>query len=262
MTRLLEDAKAGRVCLGTLIQDGGTFAISSLAKAGFSYVFFDFMFGTLDWKDVRHMTTAARLANMTSLVRIQNYPWVGDGGVPDGRLAADAARVVALGADGVRCSVTNAADVRRIAAIANDWHRVPSLMTTPEELAEQEAAVKDELIIMPIIESVPAWEDLDEIMSIDAVNAVMMSGTDLPRQLYGLKFGYEHPDVWKFLDEAVALGRKHDVVVGFNTGYTFTGVTETVERIQRLREHGVNFILVQTLDHMIYSYGSSIMAGL
>ena len=66
MTRLLDDAHAGRLCLGTLIQDVGTFALEPLAKAGMSFVFLDMMFGTLGWNDVRHMTTAARAAGMTS----------------------------------------------------------------------------------------------------------------------------------------------------------------------------------------------------
>jgi 2-keto-3-deoxy-L-rhamnonate aldolase RhmA len=236
--------------------DRGTLAITSMARAGFSFVFLDQMYGTLDWSDVHYMAAAARLAGITSVVRIQNYPW--RTGETDRRILADAARASALGADGVRCSVSGAEDVRQLSTVASDWHRVPMLPTSAEDFAATQSKAEKDLILMPIIESLAALDELDEIMAIDAVNSVMISGTDLPREL-GIPMQYEHPKVWAYLDRAVELGVKHGVAVGFNTGYVFRGVDETAERVGRLRSHGVNFILVQTLDHIVYSYVSSLL---
>ena len=157
--------------------------------------------------------------------------------------------------------MSSLAEAEQIAAIANDWHRVPSLLTSPAELRQAEEGARESLVIMPIIESTSAWEDLEEIMALGAVNTVMISGTDLPRQMLGLGFEYEHAEVWKLVDHAVDLGRRHDVVVGFDTGYVFKGVEETAARIHRIREHGVGFVLVQTLDHMIYAYTSELVCA-
>ena len=133
----------------------------------------------------------------------------------------------------------------------------------PRDAAEFGAAAREAtagLVLMPIIESRRALDELDEIMAVDGVNTVMISGTDLPREL-GVPFEYEHPLVWDYLDRAVELGAKHDVAVGFNSGYAFHGVEETIDRVGRLRSHGVGFVLIQTLDHIVYSYASLIVEG-
>jgi 2-keto-3-deoxy-L-rhamnonate aldolase RhmA len=257
----MDECRAGQLCLGTLVQDVGTLALTTLGASGLSFVFLDMMHGTLSWKDVRDMSTAARAAGMTSVVRIPNYPWGEVDGAPEGRIAADAAHAAALGADGVRCSVRDVHEARMLASIANDWHRVPNLVTTADDFRQAEDSIRRELILMPIIESARALADLEEIMAIDAVNAVMLSGTDLPRELLDVRLEYEHDDVWQYVDDAVALGAKHGVAVGLNTGFTYTGITETVSRIRRIREHGVNFVLLQTLDHIVYAYSSAVVDG-
>lgn len=258
--KLIENFREGRLSIGALLMDRSVVAMPALAKGGYDYVKIDLMYGTVNWSDVHHMCLAAHEVGLTAIVRVQAYPWREKGEV-DRRLVVDASRAASLGADGITVSANSAAEVRDVAGVTQDWHRVGHVQSSAEELAAHEEEITKNFTIMPIVESIGALDELEEIMDVEGVNSIMMSCTDLPRQL-GYPYQYEHPKVWEYIERAVKLGEQKGVAVGANTGFVFTTIDDTIERIKRLRDHGVHLTLTQTGYHMMYSYCSSITDAL
>src|SRR5438132_1068480 len=60
----------------------------------------------------------------------------------------------------------------------------------------------------------------------------------------GRQPAFYQPALWAYVDRAVELGRKHDVVIGANTSYAYS-LEELANRVRRLREHDVKMIMVQ-----------------
>lgn len=260
MANFLERCAAGEMPLGVLFWDRNTVVLDGLAKAGYTWVIADLMYGTMDWGDVHYMCMSARSAGLVPIVRLPAYPWLASSGGA-GRLAADAARAASIGAEGIMVSVRTAEDVRAIAATASDWHRVGQIQTTVSELSDHETHLHERAIIMPLVESISALEDLEAIFAIEGVNAVLMSGTDLPRQL-GHPYEYEHPEVWAYLERAVDLGHQYGVAVGTNSGFVFVHPADVVDRIERLRQRGIQFVLTQSAEFMAFAYARTIIEGL
>lgn len=262
MNRFLQNYHEGRFSFGCLFMDRNVIAMSGLAKAGYDYVFIDLMYGWNTWDSVHHMIVAAQRVGLTAIVRVQSYPWRSDrtGTAADRNILVNASRAASLGADGVMVSVDNVADTLMLAEIRQDWHRAGDLQTSADELSAHETDLKDQLIIMPTIESLGALEQMEQIMDVEGVNALAVSGSDLPRQL-GLAWQYEHPDVWSYVDRAVAMGKARGVAVGMNMGWIYTDITESVARVKRLKEHGLDFVLTQTDYHMLHAQAKSIVDG-
>lgn len=254
-TRCLQESRNGRISLGCLDMDRATVSTvaPALAKAGYDWIMQDLMFGPSDISDIHYSIMAAREAGLGSIVRLPAYPWA-SADTPDRSLLVHAARIASLNPDGISFSANTVAEVEMVAEVVKDWHRAGHIQETAQELSDHEDTIKSTFIVMPIIESANALHSLEQIMKVPAVNAVLMAGTDLPRHL-GMPYQYEHPRVWEFIDGAVAMGRKHGVLVGLNTGYIYTDPRETAGRVRRLLEHGLQFALTQTIAHMLYSYG-------
>jgi 2-keto-3-deoxy-L-rhamnonate aldolase RhmA len=250
----------GELQIGTLTQERVVTTMRGLARGGFSWIVLDLMWGWNSWQDLSHMVLAAREQNLASFIRVQSFPWRDDEHV-DHRVLVDVARAGSLRPDGIIFSPNNGAEVQLVAQVANDWHTAGGVDSTPEEVAATGAARKADLVLSPLIETLGSLRDLEQIINTDGIKSVIMSSTDLPMKL-GYPFEYDHPEVFKYLSRAVKLGQDAGVAVGTNTGYIFTTVDATVARIKRLQDVGIDHVMVQHIDHMVYSYTKSLMDGL
>jgi 2-keto-3-deoxy-L-rhamnonate aldolase RhmA len=86
----------------------------------------------------------------------------------------------------------------------------------------------------------------------------MLAMTDLSKAL-GHAFEYEHPEVWRALDSIVAKAGKRNIAVAANMGYDYTTHERMVQRVQRMRDHGVRACLMQGADNMLENFARPLL---
>jgi 4-hydroxy-2-oxoheptanedioate aldolase len=244
--------KAGETAIGILAK-GGPHLAKQLGQAQLDFIMPDMMFAGMDWREAEFMIANAQVRGLAAYLRVQAYPWSAEH--VDHRLAVDAARALSIGADGVVASVSSAAEVDEIVKVTGDWHR-GVLVTSNEELQEHEQSSAESTRIFPLIETKSAVEQLDEILAVDGLTGVFIGVTDLSREL-GHPFEYEHPDVWRVIDRTVELAAGRDIAVMVNTGYLFSDPQAIGDRVARLAAHGVQLVMLQTLEFLVYAMARS-----
>lgn len=245
--RIARNFAAGKPSYG-VIAKGAPGTIDHMAVAGVDYVIIDQMFSRVDWDVASHLIRGCKANDMTSFIRVQAYPWVGED--IDYRTVVDAARALSLGADGVCVSVRSAAEVREIVKVAGDWHRgLP--IPTAKKLAEHEAEVKENTWIMPLLETKQAIAEYEEVIKIPGVKAIWPGMTDLSEAL-GHPFDYEHPEVTGWLDKVCDVAHKHGVAVLANDGFIYHTPEAKAKRLAEMRAKGVDMLHMQTTDFLAY----------
>lgn len=73
--------------------------------------------------------------------------------------------------------------------------------------------VNDELLIIPMIETVQAIDNLDEILSVDGIDVLLVGPSDLSIELE-VPLGYESDTYQRGLEKIAAACKKHGVVPG------------------------------------------------
>jgi 2-keto-3-deoxy-L-rhamnonate aldolase RhmA len=96
-----------------------------------------------------------------------------------------------------------------------------------------EAKCRDTLFV-PMIESVAAVENLDEICSIPGVHAVFVGPNDLTVNM-GIPDEYDHPDLIAMLKRIIDTADRHHVAAGCWFG--------KLEQAQRTISHGARFVV-------------------
>jgi 4-hydroxy-2-oxoheptanedioate aldolase len=257
MNRLFQKIAADELALGVWIKGGPQF-VTSIARAGFDFVRPDMMFSALDWKELDHIHRTAESMNIATWLRIATNPWLdGPGSL---QMTVDAARAFSLGVPVVQVSIASAAQVRALVAVAQDWHRsgAGEYPNSNESFKAQSKRAIDTTMVVPAIESATAIEQLDEILEIEGLRAIQIACTDFSKML-GYPFEYEHPAVWKKIDELSQKARKKGILVVANTGYDFTTPEQITGRVRRLYDHGVRVVLMQGADFLFETFSRSLI---
>lgn len=249
MGRFLRKLEGGQVTFGSIDSIGSRTLTEVIAFAGLDALVVDTMFCSMDWELIATLGRSARLYDLDSMVRIPSFPWIGG---TDRRMAVDAARAFGVGAVGVVFSCTTAEEVQQVVEVSQNWHRDIHIHPfTREDFAQYERRVAQESVAMPLIESLDALENLEAILAVDGVKTVWMAMTDLSRVL-GHPFDYEHPEVTKALDRALALARNRGVALGANVGYEFSrSLDEMSARVGRMVAQGFRSIWFQNTGFLI-----------
>lgn len=239
---LLDKLQNGGTALGLYVNSPDM--VELCAYLGFDYFIIDQMFSGLDWAKTEERIRTGEAAGITPVVRIQSNPWNGF----DPRLAVDVTRALGVGAQFVTTSVSNFAEAKQCLAAGEDWHRKVMIVhyyKDYDEWSTKQEARSKETFVMPLIESEDALAQLDDIITMPGVKVVRIAMTDSSRILNGTQApDWYLPALWERFDRAVALGRKHGVLIGGNTSYAYT-LEELQRRITKLHEHGARMILVQ-----------------
>lgn len=242
MNRLLEKIKANETSLGLWVNSVDM--IDLCAHLGFDWFMIDQMFTPHDWSKTDELIRAGESAGITPVVRVQSNPWLGY----DHRVAVDVTRLLGMGAQFVMVSNSGKQEIDECLEVAKDWHR-KALWVHPysdfDDWVPQLDKHVEETYIIPQPETQGGLDTLGDCIREPGIKAALIAMTDASRVLTG-----EHqPDwyneiLWRYVDEAVALGREHNVYVGANTSYAYT-MEEMRNRVIHLHEHGVKMILVQ-----------------
>lgn len=245
--RLLKKLAAGKTSLGLFINTPDM--VDLCGHLGFDWFVIDQMWTGNDWSRTEELIRAGEAASITPIVRVSGNPWLGY----DHRLALDCSRALGIGAQFVFVSHSCKREIDECLVVAKDWHRKIMTIHPYNDFADW-VPVRDKheagTFVVPQPETRGALDELEEVIREPGVKLVFIAMTDASRILTGTHTpDFYHPEVWKYVDRAVALGREHGVTIGANTSYAYT-LDEIGNRVRKLNEHGVKMIMVQTASFL------------
>lgn len=209
MTALRERWADGQATLGGWLAIPSVVVAESTARAGFDYVCADLQHGVLDYSDAVGLFQAVLAGGSTPIVRV---PWNEPGIV---------GKVLDAGAEAVIVPMVNDAEQAAMAVRASRYPPLGARSYGPIVAAgrsrDYAATANGVIAVVPMIETVEALGNLDDILAVPGVDAIYVGPADLSFSL-GLPPG-NNDDVAEFreaLDAIVAACRRHGVVPGIH----------------------------------------------
>ncbi len=203
--------KRGDLGLALMIRHARTVDIALAAQAcGFDAVYFDLQHSPLPENDVAQMCVAALGAGVTPLVRI-----------PDGDYGL-ALRMLDAGAMGIVVpDVVTADDVRKAVAackFAPLGHRSGTSSWAhfgyqPVPQVEARKLLNDNTLLICMIESRAALENVEEIAAVPGVDVLHIGSSDLSSDM-GIAGELTHPKIQAAFERVVAACHKHGKIPG------------------------------------------------
>jgi 4-hydroxy-2-oxoheptanedioate aldolase len=257
MTRLFDKLATDEMAIGVWLK-GGPSWVSTIARGGFDFVRPDMMFSAMDWRELDHINQAAKVAGLTTWLRVAANPWLG--GTEGLQVTVDVARAFSLGVPIVGASIASAAQARACVEVSKDWHRsgAGEYPDSNESFKAMNNKSSNMAVFVPHIEAKSSIDEIDEILDIDGLRIIMIAMTDFSQAL-GYPFQYEHPEVWKAVDGIVAKARAKGIVVAANSGYDFKTPDQIRPRIQRMHDHGIRICLMQGADTLLENSAKSLL---
>jgi 4-hydroxy-2-oxoheptanedioate aldolase len=253
--RLLENIRAGRRSLGTMAK-GGPSLVQHLASAGLDFLIVDMMHSNVDWTELSHVAWKARAVGLYPLVRLPANPWGTGAAQADRRFAVDAERALACGVEGLIWSVASVDDARVMAHMACDSH-MGAPVTDAQSLQQAVEHAGGTRLLLPLIESLGALRDVEEILSIDGISGAFIGCTDLAEAL-GYPLDYLHPEVTGAIERTCRAAHARGKVVLANTGYAYPSIDGQVAHARALAQCGADLIMLQTVEFYAYVMARSI----
>ena len=260
MSRVFERLGAGQMALGVWIKGGPTW-VSTIARAGFDFVRPDMMFSSLDWGELHSIHRAAQAVGLTTWVRVPANPWLS--GTEQLQVTVEVQRAFAIGIEIVGASIASARQARACLEVAGDWHRsgTGEYPNSNETFTAMHNKKVDAAVFVPHIEAGTAVHEIDEIIAMDGMRILMLAMTDLSKAL-GHPFQYEHPEVWRRVDDIVAKAQRRGIVIAANMGYDYTTHERMAARVRRMHEHGIGICLMQGADNMLENFARPLLTDI
>jgi 2-keto-3-deoxy-L-rhamnonate aldolase RhmA len=211
MNRFKEKLRDGQVTFGQMVLELFTPGIGPmLAACGMDFVIYDMEHGRCDIALASEMIASCRGTEIVPMVRVPDLE------------SAPLSRVLDLGARGVMVPrVETRAQMERAVAelkyapagkrgvalgIAHDLYRPGGQSFFAE--------ANDDTVVIAILETVRAFENLDEIVSVPGLDVAWMGHYDLTVSM-GIPAQFEHPRFLAAMDALVDACKHHNVAPGF-----------------------------------------------
>ncbi len=220
---------AGEAALGGWLAIPSAFSAEIVARCDFDYVCVDTQHGLVDYSDSWQMLQAVNLGHATPVVRV---PW-NEPGVIGKSLDA--------GARGIIVPMVNSRPEAEAAVRACRYAPDGGRSFGPSRVVRQEgsdyfANANTDVAVIPMIETVEAINNLDDILSVPGVDAVYVGPADLSVSL-GLPPG--NNDGESAFDEAMAA-----IVAGCVRHGVIAGCHTAAELCQRRMQQGFQMITI------------------
>jgi len=211
MNRFLDKLRGGGIALGQMVMDLFSPGIGPMiAACDLDFVIYDMEHGRCDIGLMSQMIASCRGTGITPLAR-----------VPDVE-SAPLSRILDLGAMGVMVPrVETRAQTERIVTelkyapqgrrgvapgLAHDMYQPKGAAYFPQANAETAVIV--------LVETVKAFENLEEIVSVPGVDVAWLGHYDLTTSM-GIPAQFDHPRFLEAMQRLVATCQKHNVAAGF-----------------------------------------------
>lgn len=240
-TGLLEKLKSGRNVYGTCVTSTGPMWPAVIKKTGVDFVFIDTEHVPLSRHELAALCQQFRFLDITPIVRIP---------CPDPFLACQAIDAGALGV--VAPYLESVAQVRELVGATKyrplKGELLEKYLNGTEEIPANVKEYVDNMNALNIcianIESVPAMEKLDDMLSVEGLDAVFIGPHDLSVSM-GLPEQYDHPDFEEAVKTIIHKTRAHGRSIGIHFSL------EPERQIQWMKE-GAN-IVVHSFDLALFS---------
>ncbi|MFM9843804.1 MAG: HpcH/HpaI aldolase family protein [Dongiaceae bacterium] len=205
-----------------------TFSAETMAHQGWDSLTIDMQHGVVDYQMAVNMLTAVSTTNTVPMVRV---PWL-DPGIIMKSLDA--------GAYGVICPMINSrAEAEKLVSCvryapkgSRSFGPIRALLYGGADYA---AKANDTVIPFAMIETKTALENLDDILSVEGLDAIYVGPADLSLTLGCTpKFDQEEKPVVEAIDYIIARAKQHGVFAGIHNG--------TPEYAQRMIAKGFRFV--------------------
>jgi 4-hydroxy-2-oxoheptanedioate aldolase len=206
------------------------FSAETMAHQGWDSLTVDMQHGVVDYQMAVNMLTAVSTTGTMPLVRV---PWL-DPGIIMKSLDA--------GAYGVICPMINSrADAEKLVSYVRyapkgtrSFGPIRALLYGGADYASK---ANDTVIPFAMIETKQALENLDDILSVDGLDAIYVGPADLSLTLGCTpKFDQEEKPVLDAIDHIIAKAKQHSVFAGIHNG--------TPEYAQRMIAKGFRFVTI------------------
>jgi len=250
---MFERLEKGELALGSDTLTHGVEWLEVLGQAGLDFACVDMMVTSIDWGHVADMVRACSRYGMTPWVRVQAFPWHGSGFDP--RLSSDVLRAVSLGAEAITASVNTAEEVSAMVAALRAGHRRPYVWKP--FAGAWEPPVDVEPIVFPLLESLEAVNNVDEMLDVDGVAAVFVGMGDLTR-LLGHHGDDRHADVRAMIKDVVRKARNRGkfVICNFWALHRPDAITPeySAEKIEWLHDAGVSVVWMPGMHWVVQRF--------
>jgi 4-hydroxy-2-oxoheptanedioate aldolase len=229
--RDLRKIEEGQAALGVWCTIPSTVTAELMAASGFDWICVDMQHGLLGYEQLVPMLQALPRA----IPKIVRVPWNEPGVI---------GKALDAGADGVIVPLVSSAAEAAAAAGAcrypphgyRSWGPMRALLDDP---TFGPAVENQRVMCMPMIETVEAVENLDEILSVPGVDAAYVGPADLSLSASGaLETPGHKPGDRELIDRILDGCRRHDVIPGIAQPGT--------DNVRRWRQAGFRLLVVDT----------------
>ena len=237
----------GGVVLNGWLSIPSSFSAEVMAHQGFDSLVIDMQHGLIDYQTA---VTLLQAISTTPVIPLARVPW---------NDPAHLMKIHDAGAYGVICPMVN--DRAQAEALVQACKYPPlgvrsfgPVRASIYAGADYAKNANDDLIVMPMIETAEALENLDDILTTPGVDAVYVGPADL-----SLSLGYEpgvdktEPAVVKAQKTIAAACKRHGVVAGIHTG--------TPEYALKMIEDGYRFVTVATDFRLLAAQAASAVSA-
>jgi 4-hydroxy-2-oxoheptanedioate aldolase len=133
-------------------------------------------------------------------------------------------------------------------------------VTDAGQLARATGQAMGNRLLLPLVESVGALEQVEEILSIEGISGAFIGCSDLAEVL-GHPMDYLHPEVIGAIERTCSAAHARGKVVLANTGYAFPSIEGQVAHARALQKAGVDLIMLQTVEFHVFVMTRSIAEG-
>lgn len=202
----LEAIRSNTVAIGGWISNPSTINAEIMGAAGFDYVAIDTQHGAIDYSSMLPMLQVLAIGSSTPIVRV---PSCDSGHI--GKALDAGARAVIVPMVNDRATCERALAYSRYAPAGERSYGPTRVGLVEGDDYFDHAA--DQISVIPMIETVEAMENIDDILSVSGVEAIYVGPNDLSISL-GLKPNTNDPRLDEAMVEIVAGCRRHGVVPG------------------------------------------------
>lgn len=244
MPNIKDALKSGEALIGVMIEETTTPNIARmLAACGFKYFIIDCEHGAFNEESVASIISVAKGADIIPMVRVPEIRKdtiskpleAGAMGllIPQIKTADDAKRVV---------------EEARYAPLGNrgishtKMHDNYRGMSDPKHTKNQ----NEEVMIILQIETKEAIENLDEILSVEGIDAALIGPNDLS-QSYGVLGQFDHPDMLNAFNKVIEVSQKHNIIPGVHFGAT--------EEVEKWAKKGMRLLMWSTESGILLELG-------